>query len=141
MISYGGHASCGRHLIALTLAALTLSGCIKDKSTAEAFAKAQRRNLTPAEKTALAKALSQALKDPRSAQFKWMPVILITRNGIIDYCGLVNSRGYVGPFYAQLVAGGPTLSTGAIKAFDDGSTGLATSFCNTYGYTNLAQAE
>jgi hypothetical protein len=50
-------------------------------------------------------------------------------------------RGYVGPFYAQLVAGGPALSTGAIKAFDDGSTGLATSFCNTYGYTNLAQAE
>jgi hypothetical protein len=140
MISYGGHASCGRHLIALTLAALTLSGCIKDKS-AEAFATAQRRNLTPAEKTALTKALSQALKDPRSAQFKWMPVILITRNGIIDYCGLVNSRGYVGPFYAQLVAGGPTLSTGAIKAFDDGSPGLATSFCNTYGYTNLAQAE
>jgi len=140
MISYGGHASCGRHLIALTLAALMLSGCIKDKS-AEAFATARRRNLTPAEKTALAKALSQALKDPRSAQFKWMPVILITRNGIIDYCGLVNSRGYVGPFYAQLVAGGPTLSTGAIKAFDDGSTGLATSFCKTYGYTNLAQAE
>ena len=129
-----------KHLIAITLAALTLSGCIKD-STAEALAKAQRRNLTPAEKTALAKALSQGLKDPRSAQFKWMPVILITRNGIIDYCGLVNSRGYVGPFYAQLVAGGSTLSSGAIKAMDDGSPGLATSFCNTYGYTNLAQAE
>ena len=133
-------STCGRHLIVLTLAALTLSGCIKGKSPAEAFAKAQRRNLTPAEKTELAKVLSQTLKDPRSAQFKWMPVILITRNEIIDYCGLVNSRGYVGPFYAQLVAG-PTLSTGAIKAIDDGSPGLATSFCNTYGYTNLAQAE
>src|SRR6478672_6399417 len=108
-----------KHLIAITLAALTLSGCIKD-SAAEAFAKAQRRNLRPAEKTALAKALSQGLKDPRSAQFKWMPVILITRNGIIDYCGLVNSRDYAGAFYAQLMAG-PTLSTGAIKAIDDGS--------------------
>lgn len=128
------------HLIAVTLAATTLSGCIRDNSSAEAFAKAQRRNLTPAEKTALAKALSQTLKDPRSAQFKWMPVILITRNGIIDYCGLVKSRGYVGPFYAQLVAA-PTLSTGAIKAINDGSPELATSFCNTYGYTNLAQAE
>jgi hypothetical protein len=39
---------------------MTLSGCVKDKS-AEAFAKAQRRNLTPAEKTALAKALSSNL--------------------------------------------------------------------------------
>jgi hypothetical protein len=129
-----------KHLIAVPLAAILLSGCSRDKSAAEAFAKAQHRNLTPAEKTALAKSLSQTLKDPRSAQFRWMPVILITRNGIIDYCGLVNSRGYVGPFYAQLVAGS-TLSTGAIKAIDNGSPGLATSFCNTYGYTNLTQAE
>ena len=129
-----------KYLIAVTLAAMTLSGCSKDRSAAEAFAQAQRRNLTPAEKTALAKALSQTLKDPRSAQFKWMPVILITRKGIIDYCGLVNSRGYVGPFYAQLMAGA-TLSTGAIKAIDDGSPELATKFCNMYGYTNLTQAE
>jgi hypothetical protein len=33
-----------RYLIAVTLAAMTLSGCSKDRSAAEAFAQAQRRN-------------------------------------------------------------------------------------------------
>jgi PBP1b-binding outer membrane lipoprotein LpoB len=85
-------STCGRHLIVVTLAALTLSGCIKGKSPAEAFAKAQRRNLTPAEKTALAKVLPQTLKDPRSAQFKWMPVILITGSVLCAARGGPNRR-------------------------------------------------
>jgi hypothetical protein len=52
--------------------------------------------------------LSSGLKDPSAAQFKWMPVILTERDGITDYCGLVNGKNSYGGdtgfvhFYAHL---------------------------------------
>ena len=69
---------------------------------------ASKRELTTAEKLSIAPVLSSGLKDPSADQFKWMPVILTERDGITDYCGLVNGKnsygGYAGfvRFYAHL---------------------------------------
>ncbi len=69
---------------------------------------ASKRELSPPEKTALAPVFASELKDPGAAQFKWMPVVQTERDGITDYCGLVNGRnsygGYTGfvRFYAHL---------------------------------------
>jgi hypothetical protein len=68
------------------------------------------RPLTPNEKATLAKRLSQTLKDPIGAQFKWLPVAA-SGSGPIGYCGLVNiktSQGrYVGfrRFFAMISRG------------------------------------
>jgi hypothetical protein len=51
---------------------------------------APKREMTAAEKLSFAPVLSSGLKDPSAAQFKWMPVILTERDGITDYCGLVD---------------------------------------------------
>jgi hypothetical protein len=70
----------------------------------------EMRPLTQNEKTALAKTLSQSLKDPIAAQFKWLPVAVLG-SGPIGYCGLVNIKsshgGYVGfrRFFAMISKG------------------------------------
>ena len=67
-----------------------------------------KRELTSAEKLALTPFVAAGLKDPSAAQLKWMPVVLTERDGITDYCALVNGKnsygGYAGfvRFYAQL---------------------------------------
>jgi hypothetical protein len=67
------------------------------------------RELTPEEKGSLSTNIAQGLKDPEAARFKWMPVVLRERDGITDYCGLLNGKnsygGYIGfaRFYAQLL--------------------------------------
>jgi hypothetical protein len=85
-----------------------LTGCSGlNQPTARVIA-APKRDLTPAEKLSFAPVFAAGLKDPSAAQFKWMPVILTERDGITDYCGLVNGKnsygGYTGfvRFYAQL---------------------------------------
>ena len=85
-----------------------LAGCSGlSQPTAQVIA-APKRELTPAEKLSFTPILAAGLKDPSAAQFKWMPVILTERDGITDYCGLVNGKnsygGYTGfvRFYAQL---------------------------------------
>jgi len=85
-----------------------LTGCSGlNQPTAQVIA-APKRELTPAERLSFAPVLAAGLKDPSAAQFKWMPVILTERDGITDYCGLVNGKnsygGYTGfvRFYAQL---------------------------------------
>jgi hypothetical protein len=92
---------------AITLTTL-LAGCSGlNQPTAQVIA-APRRELTPVEKLSFVPVLAAGLKDPSAAQFKWMPVILTERDGITDYCGLVNGKnsygGYTGfvRFYAQL---------------------------------------
>src|SRR5260221_14712411 len=92
--------------ILASLTAMFLCGCASQPT--ERVLAAPRRELAAAEKTSLATALSQTLKDPGAAQFKWMPIVMLERDGITDYCGLLNGRnaygGYVGfqKFYAQL---------------------------------------
>ena len=68
------------------------------------------RPLSPTEKAALAKTLSQAVTNPNAAQFKWLPVAA-NGSGPIGYCGLVNVKGshgeYVGfrRFFATISKG------------------------------------
>jgi hypothetical protein len=68
------------------------------------------RELSEAEKTALAHALSRTLKDPDSAKFQWVPVRYLSGTQITEYCGLINAKnsygGYIGfeTFHAVLQA-------------------------------------
>jgi hypothetical protein len=90
---------------ALTILLAACSGL--HQPTAQVTA-APKRELTPAEKLALAPIFAAGLKDPSAAQFKWMSVVLTERDGITDYCALVNGKNsygaYIGfvRFYAQL---------------------------------------
>ena len=88
---------------------LPLGACLQsvNQPTPQVVA-AQRRDLTPAEKAAIAPMIARTMKDPDSAKLQWMPVALTERDHITDYCGLVNGKnsygGYTGftRFYAQL---------------------------------------
>ena len=89
--------------------AAMLAGCSSlNQPTAQVLA-APKRDLELNEKLALSPLFATKLKDPTAAQFKWLPVVLVEREGVTDYCGLVNGRnsygGYTGfvRFYAQLV--------------------------------------
>lgn len=96
-----------KYLFAASLLALSLCGCAQTGSIlpGETFT---TRELTPEEKHSLSQIISQSLKDPESARFKWMPVVLREREGITEYCGLVNGKngygGYTGfkRFYGHL---------------------------------------
>jgi hypothetical protein len=85
-----------------------LAGCSGLNQPPPQVVAAPKRELTPAEKSSFTPTLAAGLKDPSAAQFKWMPVVLTERDGITDYCGLVNGKnsygGYTGfvRFYAQL---------------------------------------
>lgn len=72
---------------------LVLSAC----ATAAPPTLMQMRALTMAEKTQLAASLSQTLKDPGAAQFKWMPVA-ITDAPSVGYCGLINGKNSYGGY-------------------------------------------
>lgn len=90
------------------LLTLLLVGCSGLNQPTDQVMAAPKRELSPSERTALAPIFAAGLKDPGAAQFKWMPVVLTERDGITDYCGLVNGKnsygGYTGfvRFYAQL---------------------------------------
>lgn len=95
---------------AVVILALVLAGCssVAQKPPAEPLAPAPTRELSKQEKDRLRVSLARALPDPASAQFKWVPVALREREGLTDYCGLVNAKkpgaGFVGftPFFARL---------------------------------------
>jgi hypothetical protein len=115
------------------------------------------RLLTPIEKAALTKVLSQKLKNPNATQFKWLPVAS-SGSGPIGYCGLVNiknSKGvYVGfrRFFA-MISKGPQgdyikgriehidgiLVTSAENSCEDDAveTALTEDNCKEWGYTDF----
>jgi hypothetical protein len=115
------------------------------------------RRLTLIEKAALAKALSQTLKDSNAAQFKWLPVAA-SGGGPIGYCGLVNVKsshgGYVGfrHFFAMIskgpkddyvkgriehIEGIPVSSAGNSTEDDAIETALTEDNCKEWGYTDF----
>ena len=120
----------------------------------------EMRPLSPTEKAALAKTLSQRLKDPTAAQFKWLPVAA-NGSGPIGYCGLVNvkisSGEYVGfcRFFA-MISKGPKgdYIKGQIEHLDgipinlsgdstEGGArepGLTEENCKEWGYTDFSGA-
>src|SRR4051794_32228444 len=86
---------------------LILGGCATAGSPPPSF---DKRPLTSIEKESLRRSLSLTLKDPDTAQFKWLPAVVpkpdAAPNAPTGYCGLVNGRnsygGYTGfkRFYA-----------------------------------------
>src|SRR5271166_5966087 len=117
----------------------------------------EMRPLTPTEKAALAKTLSQRLKDSSAVQFKWLPVAA-SGSGPIGYCGLVNvknsSSGYVGfrRFFAMIskgpkgdyiqgriehIDGVPVTSSGSSTEDDAIETALTEDNCKEWGYTDF----
>jgi hypothetical protein len=131
-------------------AALLLGGCGTPGPTLETLNAAEKRELTPIEKVTLASSLAQTLKDPGAAQFKWMPVTMLQREAVTDYCGLVNGRnsygGYTGyqKFYAQLFKDGKGQFTkGLIRliASGDVETMATDGQCEKYGYVDFSLAK
>ena len=139
----------------LMLIATLLGGCSGlNAPTAEVTA-APRRELTAAEKVALAPILAAGLKDPSAAQFKWMPIVLSERDSITDYCGLVNGKnsygGYTGfvRFYAQLSKdpkGQFTIAT--VRAVEEPGREInmldprwMNGICEKFGYEDFSQAK
>jgi hypothetical protein len=114
-----------------------------------------RRELTSIEKAGISASVAATLKDPGSAQFKWVPVILTEREGISDYCGLVNSRnsygGYGGfvRYYAQLIKDGKGQFTrAAVRDVEVPGREIniidprwLNGICEKFGYTDLATAQ
>jgi hypothetical protein len=120
----------------------------------------EMRPLSPTEKAALAKTLSQTVPDPRAAQFKWLPVAA-NGSGPIGYCGLVNvkisSGEYIGfrRFFAMISKGlkGDYIK-GQIEHIDgipidlsgnstEGGArepGLTEENCKEWGYTDFSAA-
>ena len=126
-----------------------LTGCAGGPSP-EQLAASPRRELSPVEKKALAVTLSQTLKDPAAAQFKWLPAVIAPREGVNDYCGLVNGRnsygGYTGfqKFYAQLYPDDKgQFGRGLIRAVasDEVLTVAVDGQCEKYGYVDFSQAK
>jgi hypothetical protein len=131
-------------------AVISLGGCGTAGPSLETLSSVARRELSPVEKVALAAAFAESLKDPGSAQFKWVPVVLLERDGgTFDYCGLVNSRnsygGYAGfqKFYAQIGKNDKGAFTrGLIRtiASDDVNIVATDGLCEKHGYTDFTQA-
>jgi hypothetical protein len=120
----------------------------------------EMRPLSPAEKAALAKTLSQTITNPGAAQFKWLPVAA-NGSGPIGYCGLVNvkisSGEYVGfrRFFAMIskgpkgdyikgqiehVDGIPIDLNGDSTAGGAREPGLTEENCKEWGYTDFSGA-
>ena len=117
------------------------------------------RPLSPAEKAALAKTLSQTVTNPSAAQFKWLPVAA-SGSGPIGYCGLVNVKGsdggYLGfrRFFAMISKGpkgdyskgriehidGIPVTSGSASEDDAVETGLTEDNCKEWGYTDFSAA-
>jgi hypothetical protein len=150
--------------IGLLSAVATLSACAVTTQapiSPTTSSSIEMRPLSPTEKVALAKKLSQTLKDPAAAQFKWLPVAP-NGSGLIGYCGLVNVKGgsgggYIGfrRFFAMIskgpkgdynegriehIEGIPVTSGGSNTEEDTVETGLTEDNCKSWGYTDFSGA-
>lgn len=87
----------------------------------------EARELTSQEKTILAKGFSQGLKDPQSAQFRWLPWQHDGKSATV-YCGMVNAKnsygGYTGftPFQGIVLTKAGKITGGMILASGNPST-------------------
>jgi len=85
------------------LVAGTIAGRLSiDRPSTEAAA-AARRDLTDAEKQVVVAAIKQQLKDVTLASVTWSPLILLSRTGVTDYCGVIKNLEQTFGFYAQLI--------------------------------------
>lgn len=145
---------------AVALCCLALAGCATDRTIPPP--NLEKRQLSAGERDVLKKSLSQAMKDPDAAQFKWMPVLAQPgATDLIGYCALVNGKnsfgGYTGfrRFYAVLshdakgqYLGGVIKQTAGARDttfLDTGDDAIANTIveqnCEKWGYTDFAAAQ
>jgi hypothetical protein len=51
-----------------------------------------QRDLTPSEKKAIVDAVSQSLRDPGSAKYRWAKVPMVVTDDSINYCATVDAK-------------------------------------------------
>jgi hypothetical protein len=120
------------------------------------------RQLSAAEQEALRRSLSLALKEPDTAQFKWMPVLVGPKGRPTNYCGLVNGKTSAGAFSGfrkfaaalaqnssdaydhgtiQHVEGAPAIFEGSSNVGDTSAAGTTAELCKSWGYAEFSQAK
>jgi len=134
--------------VVLTLASCAQQGALRSGETFTT------RELTAEEIGSLSVIIAEGLKDPDSAHIKWMPVVLRERDGITDYCGLINGKnsfgGYTGytRFYGQLIKDNAGRFTRIVvraieepnREFNIFDNRWLNGICENYGYINFAFA-
>ena len=139
--------------VVATMAGLMLASCAPPGAVrpGEIFT---TRELTLQERLSLSVIVAQSLRDPEAARFKWMPVVLRERDGITDYCGLINGKnaygGYTGyaRFYGQLIKDNAGQFTRiAVRAIENPDREInpidprwLNGVCEDYGYTDFGLA-
>jgi hypothetical protein len=152
----------------LVSAAVALSACTvitqvpisRTDTSPTATPPIEMRPLSPTEKAALAKALSQTVTNPSAAQIKWLPVAA-NGSGPIGYCGLVNVKTSYGEYvgfrrFFAMISKGPKgdYIKGQIEHIDgipihlsgnstEGGArepGLTEENCKEWGYTDFSGA-
>jgi hypothetical protein len=119
------------------------------------------RQLSPAEQDALRRSLSQALKEPDAAQFKWMPVLVGPSGRPTNYCGLINGKTSTGTLSGfrkfaaaiaqnssgafdhgtiQHVEGAPAIFEASAGIGDQSAAGTTVELCKSWGYVEFDQA-
>jgi hypothetical protein len=129
----------------LALSAM-LAGCVTASESTEPYVAGytadELRELTPTEKSILAKEFSKSLKDPDSAKFEWTKVPKNwSGKSTLDYCATLNARnsfgGYVGfqPFVGLIITAGGKIAGGSITglASNAGERQLVTEMCAKKG--------
>lgn len=85
------------------LAAGVIAGRLAIEHPSRETISAARRYLSETEKEAILSSIQQQLKDVALANVTWPPLILLSRAGITDYCGVMTVLERRFEFYAQLV--------------------------------------
>jgi hypothetical protein len=166
MILLVEHGEDSWRAIGVLTAAVALSACAATTQLSPshtdtpptATAPIEMRALSPAEKAALTKALSQTVPNPSAAQFKWLPVAA-NGSGPIGYCGLLNVKSgygeYVGfrGFFAMIskgpkgnyvkgqiehIDGIPLNSSGDSTEAGAHEPGLTEQNCKEWGYADFS---
>lgn len=91
------------HKLLLTLVATSLLSCappppLLRPMTPSNYNAMLKRDLTDSEKAGVARAVSQGLKDPESARFKWGQARIKEGQSASTYCGLVNGKNSYGGY-------------------------------------------
>lgn len=85
-----------------TASAASLAILIASSVVSHAAATDERK-LDPVEQSIVSDAVGEALKDPDSAKFKWLPISARLRNGPAVYCARVNAKNSYGAYVGYTV--------------------------------------
>jgi hypothetical protein len=85
--------------IAAVAVGFALAGCATNStstsvasSDAASASSGPQRDLTPSEKKAIVDAVSQSLRDPGSAKYRWAKIPMVVTDDSINYCATVDAK-------------------------------------------------